>query len=142
MLVAGGIVIPDERHLADGDGEQVEPARLGRPSQAGIDRGRVAGLQARAALGAGGAADLELSLAAVAAGDDAVFNGNAVCLPALLCACDPSRPGAAARLAPQRSEDERRSAVSEPPGEGHHSHGMWLSAEQRPSLIRYERGRG
>jgi len=36
--------------------------------------------------------------------------------------------------------DGRRSV--EPPADGHYSHGMWLSAEQRPSLIRYERGRG
>jgi len=27
-LVSGGVVIADERHLADGDGEQVEPAGL------------------------------------------------------------------------------------------------------------------
>src|SRR5690348_4898201 len=72
VLVAGGVVIADERHLADGDGEQVEPARLGSPAEAGTDRGRVAGLDIRVALGAGGATDLELPLAAIAAGDHAV----------------------------------------------------------------------
>src|SRR5215471_7427501 len=72
VLVAGGVVVADERHLADGNGEQVEPARLWHPAQAGTDRIRVAGLYIRVALGAGGATDLELALAAVAARDDAV----------------------------------------------------------------------
>jgi hypothetical protein len=72
MLVTAGVVITDEGHLVDGDGEQVEPARLGNPSQAGTDGGRIAGLHVRVFLGAGSATDLELSLAAVAVGDDAV----------------------------------------------------------------------
>src|SRR6266436_884567 len=42
MLVAGGVVVTDEGHFADGDGEQMEPARLGTPSQAGGDCGGIA----------------------------------------------------------------------------------------------------
>jgi hypothetical protein len=47
-------------------------------------------------------------LTAPLSGHQVVINGHALCPPALLRGCDPFRPGTSARLAPQRSEDERR----------------------------------
>jgi len=73
-----------------------------------------------------------------------MINGHALCPPfSFVRRCDPFPPGTAVER-PQRVRtndlDGRRSV--ELPGDGHHGHGMWLSAEQRPLLIRRSVRRG
>jgi hypothetical protein len=72
MLVTGGVVVPDEGHLLDAHGEQMEPSRLGIPAQRGTHGAGVAALDIAVMLNPGHAADLELSLTPVPAGDHAV----------------------------------------------------------------------
>jgi hypothetical protein len=68
----GSVVVADEGHFIEADREEVKPAGRRAPAQASRHRVGVAALDIRVMLSARGAADLELALTAVPAGDDAV----------------------------------------------------------------------
>src|SRR6185437_8729990 len=80
VLVPGAVVIADERHFIEADGKNVEPARGQAPSQVPRHHLAVAALHLRVMLSPHAAADLELSLAAIPAGDHAVHEDARVAL--------------------------------------------------------------
>src|SRR5262249_26194267 len=72
LLVPAVGVIPDERDVADVDGEEVKPPGVGVPPKARRHRFGVAPLHRMVMLRPRGPADLELSFCSVAAADHAV----------------------------------------------------------------------
>ena len=73
VLVAGGVVVPDECDLIYVDGEQVEAAGLRMPSEVAAHRGGVPPLGLDVIDAARDSADLELALSAFAVGYEALL---------------------------------------------------------------------
>src|SRR5260221_10801364 len=72
VLIIGGIVPVDERHIVDVDAEQVKPTRLGPPTKLRGDDIRVLLMDAPGLLGDCAAPQLELATRTVPRSHDAV----------------------------------------------------------------------